>query len=127
MLDQIIAYLTDAGLTVYDTSVSDQPKYPYVLIEAPATRQRHRRTLSGDVLERLRLTVTIAGTTPKSVRVVAPQVQTLLESYGNAVNVKTRYLNGQSIPVTMDSDHNRKVFFCVDFYQLTITGANNAS
>jgi len=121
MLNQIVAYLQAAGLTVYDTEVPREPEYPYVLVEAPATRQRHRRTLGGDGWERVRLIVTTAAKDATGVRIVAPKAKRLLEAFGDGERVQVKYLNGQSTPVSLDSDQNRYVFFCVDFYHITTT------
>jgi len=70
--------------------------------------------------QRLRLTVTVAGKSPASVRGLAPVIRRLLEAYPVAGGGEVRYLDGQLLPVTLDSDHNRRVFYTVDFYELLI-------
>jgi hypothetical protein len=127
LITEIVSILREAGLTVFDTvvpttktpagDVVDAASYPYVLIEAPANLAAVHRTLGGGSAGRLRVTVTVAGTTPTSCRVVAPKVRTILETIEHPEMV-LRFLDGQSLPVGMDSDHNRAVFFCVDFYEL---------
>jgi len=72
---------------------------------------------------RLLLTVTIAGLAPESVRIVAPHVRTILSGFaaqqvGDVWVAGIRYGDGESLPVALDNDHGREVFFGVDFYSV---------
>lgn len=126
MFSDLVSLLATLGYEVYDTDVTDTPKFPYILVwggDAGPHGEQNLGSQADGVWDRVG--VTVAAGTPAGVRTVHKRVRALLQPEGFPIDLGGFVLKIRDHqPTQVDRDvkitnTDRHPAFCVDLYTVT--------